>query len=158
MKLFFHWNLPLCFVLSVGCGCTWWWQVTMEENTSTWWAVQFLTQQQATHCRRERPGKTHSRVQWLLVRAAHLCFPLYMMTASHGAHYSGCGDVNQLICFHKGNLLFYVDNEGKLHTLKQEVKQQQETQYALTNQKPNHQHILCNRTPLIFCLYILTFQ
>lgn len=56
-----------------------------------------------------------------------------MMTVSHGAHYSGCGDVNQLICFHKGNLLFYVDNEGKLHTLKQEVKQQQETQYALTN-------------------------
>lgn len=29
---------------------TWGWQVTMEENTTTWWAVQFLTQQQATHC------------------------------------------------------------------------------------------------------------
>lgn len=94
----------------------------------------------------------------LVSTSSLLCFCFYMMTVSYGAHCSGCGDVNQLICFHKGNLLFYVDNEGKLHTLKQEVKQQQETQYALTNQKPNHQHILCNRALLIFCLYILAFR
>lgn len=70
--------------------------------------------------------------------------------------------VHQLICFHKGKLLFNVDNAGKLHTLKQEVKQQQETQYGLTDQKAKSStysmeqnlsigivkcvHIICNWT------------
>lgn len=45
------------------CFCTWGRQVTMEENATTRWAVQFLTQQQAPYCT-HRYKHTHTKLQW----------------------------------------------------------------------------------------------
>lgn len=105
----------------------------MEENTSTWWAVQFLTQQQATHC--QGPEKTHNRAQ-------RLCS---MTTVS-------CAALMLISCFHKGNLLLYVQTIQGSCTLKQEVNQQ-ETQYA--------RGLICqfntNIIQLVFCLHLFSF-
>lgn len=64
-------------VFSVGYGFTWWWQVTMEENTSTWGAVQFLTQQQATHC---QPEGKNTELSAVVVSAVSRLLSVLQMT------------------------------------------------------------------------------
>lgn len=62
LLLFCHIVAP--WILDDFCGCeshvfTWGRQVAMEENVTTRWAVQFLTQQQASHC-----TDLHTNTHW----------------------------------------------------------------------------------------------